>query len=133
MVLAFFAARAYCSLVVSLLSTKTTRSFSAKLHTSYQRVMMHGVIPPQLRGARLSFAELHEVAVSLFPQPFQISLNGSTHISYVTRFSRFGTFCIKLSTLSSIISDLISDSAVLILTKTSCIAYFRYFSLYLNT
>jgi len=48
----------------------------------------------------------------------------------ITRSSQFGTFCIRLSALSSIISDFISGIAVLILTKASCN---EYFSFYLNT
>jgi len=54
---------------------------------------MPAVVPPHMQDFALPSVELHEVPVSPFLQPVQVSLDGSTTLSRVSYFSPFCVIC----------------------------------------
>lgn len=63
---ASFPARGYCWLMFSLLYTRTDRSFSTKLQSGPQPVLVHGVVLPY---SALPTVDFHKVPVDPFLQP----------------------------------------------------------------
>ena len=98
--------RAYCWLMVSLLSTSTLRLCFSELLSSRlvlvltppmsQCVMVCGAIPPCMQDLAFPLVELHNVPVSPFLQHVEVPLNWSTTIWCISRSSQFCTIC-KLS------------------------------------
>ncbi|KAK4831516.1 hypothetical protein QYF61_018100 [Mycteria americana] len=58
-----------------------------------QPVLLPGIIPPQVQGFGLPFAELHKVPVSPFLQPVQVPLDGSMPICCTSCSSWFCIIC----------------------------------------
>ena len=78
--------------MVNLVSTRTPRSFSVKLLSSWvgpQHILVHGVVPPQVQDLALAFVELHEVPVSPFLQLVEVTLHGSTTLWCISDSSQF--------------------------------------------
>jgi len=62
--LAFWAASAHCWVILSLLSTRTPKSFSAALNPlNAQPVSMFGIVPTQVQYFTLGHVELHGVCM----------------------------------------------------------------------
>lgn len=81
----FFAARMHCWLMFNFLSTRTSRWFLA---VSSQAIPINSIIPPHTQDLALPFLQLHEVPVSPFLQPFEISYKAVVtpwiHLPWVT-------------------------------------------------
>jgi len=80
MPLAFFAARAHCQLMLSLVSAMTPRPFSAKPLYSWVTPSLYlclRLLLPRC-GTLLALVERREVPVSPYLQPVQVPLDGST-------------------------------------------------------
>jgi len=54
---------------------------------------VRGVVPPQVQNVALLHVDLHEVPVSPFPQPVEVSLGGSTTPWFISHSSLFGIIC----------------------------------------
>lgn len=71
---AFMTTRAHWCLAFNLLSTSNPRSFSALL-LSWQPVLQHVVVQPQMQDFLFAFAKVYEVPVSLFLQDVNVAAN----------------------------------------------------------
>lgn len=73
----------------NLVSTRNSRSFSCQAAFrlgDLQHVLVPEVVPPQRQDWAL-LLELYEVPISPFLQPFGVSLDNSTALWHVSRFS----------------------------------------------
>lgn len=93
MSVAFCAARAHCWLMFNLLSTRTSRSLSAKLASwSPAWIVAWAYSFPDAR-LRISFCLTHEVVVSPFLQHVKIPLNSSLTLQHIYHCPQFATMC----------------------------------------
>ncbi|KAK4809169.1 hypothetical protein QYF61_006427 [Mycteria americana] len=88
--LAFCAARAHYWLMFNLVPTRILRSFFARLLSSWVAPSIYwGGILPQVQVFALLLVELHEVPLSLFLQPVEVPLDGSTTLWCISHPSQF--------------------------------------------
>lgn len=73
--------------MLSMVSTRTPRSFSAKLLSSQAALSVFGFVLAQRLGFKLVFEELYKIPVSLFLQPVKVPLDES--LSAVLKRSNF--------------------------------------------
>jgi len=80
------------------MSTKTPRSFSAKLLSSWvvklssfhqQNMLMPGVVSPRVKDFAFLLVKLQEISVSPFPQVVGVPLNGSMTFWCISHSSQF--------------------------------------------
>lgn len=78
--LIFFASRTYHWLMVTLLPTRTSESFSAKLlsNLSPPAFTVHGIIPPKERTWHFPFSEFYKIPLYQFLQPVEVTLHCTT-------------------------------------------------------
>ncbi|KAK4826285.1 hypothetical protein QYF61_007132 [Mycteria americana] len=113
--------RAHCWLMFSLVSSRTTKSFSAKLFSSWSTpsiYLVSGLVPPQVQDFALHPVELYEVPVSPFLQPVQVPLDGSTTLWHISHSPQFCVICKRAEgTLCPIIQIINED------VKQDCTRY----------
>lgn len=94
--LALFAGRMCSRLMLKMVTTRTPKSFSAKLLSSWlapQPVPVPGVVPPQVQDLLLPLVECQEVSASSSLKPVQVPLYGSLTLWHLNHSSQFFVIC----------------------------------------
>lgn len=89
--LVFLADRVHCWLMSNLVSTSTSRSFSAELLSIScpQHVLVHKVVCPQMQDFTLLVHKLCEVPINTFIQHVTVPLDDSTVLCHIGHSSCF--------------------------------------------